>query len=116
LGDVVPLTLVWRSLGDLSEHWDVLVHLVDDQGEIVAQGDGPPVGGFRPTASWRAGEVLVDERQLILPADLAPGSYTVWTGLYWPGSWERLPAFVSGERQPEDRLLLGTLVVEATDD
>ncbi len=114
-GASVPLTLVWRSQADLDGYWDVLVHLVDANGAIAAQGDGPPTGGFRPTSSWREGEIIVDERQLLLPADLAPGRYELWTGLYHPDTGARLPAFSAGQRQADDRVLLGTLTVAAGD-
>lgn len=115
-GEALPFTLVWRSLAGLDRNWDVLVHLVDATGEIVAQGDGPPLHGFRPTASWRAGEVLVDERSLLLPDSLPPGRYELWTGLYDPDTWERLPALLDGQRLPGDRLLLATLELEAAGD
>jgi mannosyltransferase len=114
-GESVPLALVWRALAPLDGNWDVLVHLVDAEGEIVAQADGAPAHGFRPTASWREGEVIVDERMLALPSDLPPGEYALWTGLYRPESWQRLEAHDEGTRQPDDRVLLAHLVVEEGD-
>ena len=60
-GDNLELTLFWRSLSEsITTSYSVLVHLTDETGEIVAQGDGRPASGFRPTTSWRQGEVIVD--------------------------------------------------------
>ncbi|UCG23813.1 MAG: glycosyltransferase family 39 protein [Chloroflexota bacterium] len=109
-GDSLGLTLVWRSLaGDLRSSYKVFVHLVDDEGEIVAQSDNEPVGGFRPTTSWRAGEVLSDDHSLNIPAEIGPGKYTLWAGLYDPETSQRLPIYVDGQEQPDGRLKLATL-------
>lgn len=113
-GATVQLTLFWRAVADVDTVYDVLVHLEDGAGNIVGQADGPPTGGFRLTTSWRAGEVIVDERPLRLPAE--PGSYNLWIGLYGADSLERLPAFRDGDPQPDNRVLLTRLTAGAPDD
>lgn len=112
-GATVELALFWRAVADVDTVYDVLVHLVDGEGNIVRQADGPPTGGFRLTTSWRAGEVIVDERPLQLPAE--PGAYQLWVGLYGADSLVRLPAYQQGEPQPDNRVLLTTLTVGAPD-
>jgi hypothetical protein len=112
-GEALILTLLWRSLtGEWPTSFHVFVHLVDADGAVVAQGDGPPVGGFRPTTSWRPGEVLLDGRILQVPAEARPGDYALWVGLYDPEGGARLPAFLDGAEQPDDRLLLRAIRVE----
>ena len=109
-GDSLELTLVWRSLtDDLPSSYKVFVHLVDGAGEIVTQSDSEPAGGFRPTTSWREGEVIGDSHSLRIPAALEPGEYTVWTGLYDPETGLRLPIYVDGQEQQDGRLKLTTL-------
>jgi hypothetical protein len=84
---------------------------VDEQGQIIAQGDGLPVNGFRPTTSWRQGEVIVDPHLLSIPDDLASGKYALWLGFYDPETFLRMPAFVNGQPQADDRILLSEIQV-----
>ena len=85
----------------------MFVHLVNEAGEIVAQVDRIPVDGLRMTPGWREGELLRDVYELQLPAD-AGGGYELYTGLFDPKSGVRPPLVVSGEQQPDGRLLLTT--------
>jgi mannosyltransferase len=107
-GELLPLTLYWRGQSDaITDNHFIFVHIVDDTGEIVAQADGPPLNGFRPTSSWRQEEALVDEWGIWLPPELPPGEYDIYLGLYRPDTEERLPVFQDGVAQPNGRLWLG---------
>jgi hypothetical protein len=86
----VAVALHWRSIQVPRADYTVFVHLLDADGEVVSQHDGPPQDGAYPTSTWDAGEVVVDERILLLPPDLTPGLYSLWVGLYLPASGERL--------------------------
>lgn len=110
-GEATGLTFFWRAAETISDNYRVFVHVVDTAEQIVAQADGIPVYGSRPTMSWRAGEVIVDERMLTIPASVPAGTYRVWIGLYDPESGQRLRVSVNGEPQPDDRLLLAPLTV-----
>ena len=49
-----------------------------------------------------------------VPAELAPGTYSMMTGWYNPNTLERLPAFEqSGERAPNDLITLPLKAVVA---
>jgi hypothetical protein len=115
-GTAIPLTFVWRALTDLDATWSVLVHLENGEGEVVAYGDGLPAHGFRPTSSWREGEVIIDERTLALPPDIPAGEYTLWAGLYHPDNGQRLGAYQGGVRLADDRVQLGLVRVGDTDE
>ncbi|KPK08493.1 MAG: hypothetical protein AMJ56_11580 [Anaerolineae bacterium SG8_19] len=106
-GDSVDISLIWRSaVESIPASYTVFLHLVNEQEQILAQGDGLPMGGFRPTTSWRQDEVIVDDHTLQVPAELAPGTYNLWVGLFDPATNERLPIFIDGVQQLDDRLLL----------
>jgi hypothetical protein len=62
----------------------VFVHVVDASGRLVAQGDGPPLGGAYPTSLWEPGELVEDEYVL------GAASGRVLIGLYRPDTGERL--------------------------
>ncbi len=70
----------------------------------VAGHDSPPGAGSLPTRRWQPGWRVLDEYQLPLPADLAPGIYTLAAGLY-RSDGARLPADGPG-------ILLGEVAVE----
>ena len=113
-GDSLVVALIWKSGGEIREDYRVFCHLLSADRELVAQRDGPPVYGVRPTSTWRAGEVIEDSYEIFLPGDLAPGEYELSVGMYDLESMERLPALdAAGERLPEDRIVLGWLRITA---
>jgi hypothetical protein len=115
-GDTLTAVLIWESDGQIKGNYTVFCHLLSASGELVAQRDGPPVYGVRPTPGWRAGEVIEDSYDIFLDGDLAPGEYELSVGMYDPETMERLAAYaVDGERLPEDRIVAGSLRVEAPD-
>jgi len=89
-GDILPVALQWQAIQRIPADYFVFAHLVDQDGNRVAQSDGQPAIWTRPTSSWAPGELIEDRHALLLPADLAPGDYTLIVGLYLAGSDERL--------------------------
>lgn len=87
----VLLTLRWESLQAVDFDFHVFVHVLDAQGQRVAQRDGQPVQWTRPTSTWQPGETITDRYGLLLSDDFAPGEYTISVGLYDPISGQRLP-------------------------
>jgi hypothetical protein len=83
-GGVLPVTLFWRAGAETGISYWAFLHLVDESGRTVAQHDSPPAGGTLPTDIWVAGETVADHHEIALPADLAPGAYTLQVGLYDP--------------------------------
>lgn len=111
-GQVLNLLLTWRALRDGTDERSVLVHLLDAQGNRVAQFDGPPGAGMTPTRAWRAGDIILDARQLTLPTDIAPGSYTLMVGMYrWP-SLEAVPLTVDGILDASSTLHIPVVVAD----
>jgi hypothetical protein len=114
-GDVMTAVMLWEAEGRIEESYTVFVHLISPAGELVAQRDGPPIYGVRPTSTWRVGEVIEDAHDIFLPDDLPSGTYELWTGLYHGETLERLPVRgPTGERLPADRVPLGSVSVHAS--
>jgi hypothetical protein len=63
------------------------VHLLNADGEIVAQRDHIPADGTRPTTGWLPGEIVADSYRLPLPPG---GPYTLAVGLYDAASGMRI--------------------------
>jgi len=67
-----------RSLPPPGTNYHFFTHLLDEEGGLRSQHDG---AGF-PTASWRAGDLMLSRFPISVPPDLSPGRYQVWAGLY----------------------------------
>jgi hypothetical protein len=82
--------LHWAAERTPFAEYSVFVHLLNAEGTLVAQHDGPPGAGYASTTTWQAGQEIADHHSLLLPADLATGDYTLVVGLYDPMTGERL--------------------------
>ena len=89
-GSPLEVTLHWHILETPDRNYHTFVHLLDTNGEILAQDDGAPGGGKIPVMGWLPGEYLVDERSLRLPLDLVDGEYHLGVGFYDPVTGVRL--------------------------
>ncbi len=85
-----PISLYWRADAVFPTSNRVFVHLVDQNGQIIAQSDGEPANWTRPTTGWLPGEYITDEHTLTLPAELPSGPLTLRVGLYDPQTGQRL--------------------------
>jgi hypothetical protein len=81
-GTTLPLTLAWEARREIQLAYRVFVHLVDGEGNFIAQNDGEPVGWTRPTPGWAPGEVVIDARPLWISETALPGAYDLRVGLY----------------------------------
>lgn len=115
-GGVLDLTVIWETDTVPDNDWSVFVHLVDTEERPLAQFDGYPFDGLRPTSTWTPGQVYADTYSLRLPADMPPGQYRLLLGVYDWRTGERLMPF-SSEALPSGALVVEkTIVVEPGDD
>lgn len=98
------ITLYWKSNGPSDKSYTVFVHLLDSTNRVVAQQDGIPAGGSRPTTGWVAGEYIVGNYTLGMPAQASPGGYQLEIGLYDAETGARLET-----ADGQDRVLIGDL-------
>ncbi len=87
-GQPLTVTLYWRVEEGTQVSYHVTAQLMRD-GEKIAQHDGIPAGGTRPTTSWLPGEVVADAHPIIVPTDLPEGQYAILVAIYRDD--ERLP-------------------------
>lgn len=108
----VHFDFYWQGLSEMDQLYFVFLHLLDGQGQIVAQQDkGPGLRGKEPTTSWLPGEVIADPVDLTLPPDLSPGHYTLRLGMYLPPEGPRLPLVDQTGQSAGDFVEIGTLEV-----
>ena len=102
-GDIVTLTLYWQTSQPLHQQATVFVHLLDEEGQIVAQDDAQPVRNSYPLPVWPPGMIVADPHPLIWPE--APAALSV--GLYNPADFTRWPVTdASGVELPDGRVIL----------
>ena len=110
--DELNVTLYWQAISPPAVDYFSFIHLLDADGEIVAQQAFVPVGGVRPTMGWRAGELLTDAYTITLPLDLQSGEYQLVAGLFEPESWIRPFVTHQNEHQDDDQFVLEVVQIE----
>jgi hypothetical protein len=78
-GETVTLTLYWRAERPTEINYTIFTHLLDPAETVLINADHAPA---KPTQGWVSGEIITDAVPLAIPADLAPGSYSLEVGLY----------------------------------
>jgi hypothetical protein len=100
---VAYLSSMWMTVTTPPEGYTIFVHVLDANGKMIGQADGPPLGGDYPTDWWSPGETVVDTRPLPLP----PEADRVTIGLYRLSDETRLPVVdKAGQRVPNDEIVL----------
>ncbi len=112
-GDTLNISFTWRSYQNGIDDLRQFLHVGD-----LASGewwiyDQQPLGPRLPTRLWYSGLADSELWQVALPADLAPGRYSLFTGLYRTSDLERLPASAAdGALIADARVPLGSLEIE----
>jgi len=111
-GASVPIVLYWQVTDSLPRDYTVLLHLVDEHGEMAGQGDGPPLNDDYPTSFWGAGESLADLHMLSMKDTAKPGPHRLLVGLYDPETGQRLALLDAGGAVIGDAVELGPMEVQ----
>ncbi|HTP06608.1 MAG TPA: hypothetical protein VMP08_00040 [Anaerolineae bacterium] len=91
-GNWLNLWLDWHALQAPGVDTKYFVHLLDQDGNVVAQDDGIHVKYTRPSSKWKANEIVSDLIEMPL-WNLKPGEYRIAVGLTNPETGDRLPAY-----------------------
>lgn len=87
----LTITPSWDVRDHISDDYMLFVHLIDQQGNKIAQSDLSPAGDGPPTSTWEIGQQISVPINLFPSQELQPGQYRIIIGLYHPETWERLP-------------------------
>ncbi len=101
--------LYWRVGAQIDRSLKVFVHVLNAEGQLIAQDDSLPVLWTYPTNQWQAGETVVDFHQLAIGADVLPGEYTLQAGLYDEASGVRVKTLDAGGQPVDDKIVLTTI-------
>ncbi len=113
---VLALTLQWQSQAPITTDYQLFVHLLNADGQTVAQADVPPGGPEAPTSSWRVYHYQTRIQPIPTSADLPAGAYWLTLGVYDPQTFARLT--LDGPPRPDaapddgpDALTLGPILI-----
>ncbi|MGQ0602000.1 MAG: ArnT family glycosyltransferase [Anaerolineales bacterium] len=112
-GESVLFTFYWKAEAAVAEDLTPFLHVgtgLKDSRFVVGH-DGAPCQGFYPTSRWRVGEVVPDRFAVVLPPDAVPGVYPLALGWYRYPSLNRLPLTEADDALPDNRAIIGTLVI-----
>jgi hypothetical protein len=84
----LSVTLSWKTLVAMDRDYTAYVHILSEDGSLVAQLDRPPDG--YPTSDWKPGEFVEDRYTIRLSGDTQPGTYLIQSGFYYLPTQERL--------------------------
>jgi hypothetical protein len=106
---VLAVELSWTSLTKGQGDYKVFVHLMTDDGRLIAQHDSQPNSGLRPTSTWQAGEIITDHHGLFMPKDGLPSGTRLHllVGIYDAQTGQRLRT-ASGQDAAE----LGVITIQ----
>ena len=109
----LQIPFAWRTDKDAHEDYVQFLHFVHKESGVQWGHDQQPLGPRLPTRLWYSGLADTEVWQVPLPADLAPGRYEVFTGLYRATDMERLPASdADGTSFIDARVALGALTID----
>jgi hypothetical protein len=110
----LKVNLIWqtRPAGD----WRVFVHVLNPEGSLAAQHDGPPIMGLYPFWQFRADDHVEDIHSIDLSALTPDRLYTIAIGLYDPATGQRLAVTdLGGHSQPDNAVRLGDFTLAGDD-
>ena len=109
-GQPIPVRAVWAASRQIDRSYTLFIHLIDAQGQLVAQYDGRPLNGDWPTTCWQPNHSFADNYTMTTSDKLPNGTYRLQLGFYSLPEGERL-ALSEPVDQTDRSLTLGTIEV-----
>ena len=111
-GEKLAIPMTWQAASDSTDDWVQFLHFVHEETGALWNHDQQPLGARLPTRLWYQGLRDTEVWQFMLPADLAPGRYAIYTGLYRLSDLARLSVSdADGLPLPDARVPLGAITI-----
>jgi len=110
-GEALHLTLYWQALTPIDENYTVFAHLLGEGAQVWGSGDGWPVDGQIPTATWTPGQIITDTHTITVGATTPTGLYDLEMG-WLDADGDRLPIVAADGHLLGQRVLLCKIRVE----
>ena len=109
--DSFKITYFWKSLDHVDINYTIFVHFIDKNNKIRFQQDHEPTYGIYPTSVWNPGDIIKEEYDVILPTNVAEGTYRIKIGLYNKETKKRIDL-----TDGKDSQIIGNITVEKSED
>jgi hypothetical protein len=108
-GETITVSLLWRGLIEMTEDYTVFLHVVDQNGRLLAQQD---LRLEPSTSSWQPKQLGRTQHILTIPSETKTTSVNLIVGVYqWP-SLNRLPLLDKNKIPIEDKINLMSIPLE----
>ncbi len=115
-GETMTIPFAWRSDVAADEDHIQFLHVGHAESGEWWIYDQQPLGARLPTHLWYSGMHDSEAWQVPLPADIVPGRYDIFTGLYRVRDQQRVPASdAAGNPYLDARVPLGNLMIGSGD-
>jgi len=74
-GDVLHLDIYWRAFRAPQDDWQLILQLLDGEGNILVTQQAGPASVDYPTTDWEVGEVVRGQYDVFIPPEAPRGSY-----------------------------------------
>ncbi len=112
-GDVLRLAFRWQTIAPIGEDFKIFIHVLDAQGNVIAQRDAAPMADLYPTSAWQVGEIVSDLHGVRLPSNTRTGALRIALGFYAPQSNERMSVrALDGQPLPDGQFIITGLSVQ----
>jgi hypothetical protein len=96
-GQWLRVTVWWSALSQVPRDYKVFVHVLDTDGQLIAQHDSMPRNNAAPTSQWTAGQTIMDLHEFQIPSDAAANAARIVVGMYDPDTSVRLNVATGGD-------------------
>jgi hypothetical protein len=98
----ITVDLTWHTMNPTERELVVMLHGLDEAGNLVIAGDAPPFNGDYPSYFWREGQTLHEVRSLPNQREIK----NIAIGLYTRDTVERLSVTQNNQPIPNNQLIL----------
>ncbi len=96
-GAPLEVTLYWKPLGEIPMDVEFFTQVLDPEGKYLVGIHAWPLHGAYRVRAWNPGEIVPVSYQLMLPAELRAGHYTLTTGVFHLIGRTRIPVTQGGD-------------------
>jgi len=110
-GSTLNISTQWKAISKPEGDYKIAVYFISPTGAVIMQDDSIPLNTFWATTTWQTDDVIRHNIAFILPDDLLPGFYEVWTVMYSEADNQRLPVQDSSGTAIRDHIVLTTVEI-----
>ena len=111
-GESLLVTLFWEVTAEPPGDYYEFIHLIDEQGLMIAQRDTHPGLGRFPSRQWQPGDRFQETIAIDIPdVAYAPATATISVGFYAPQEGYRLGVYSADGTSQGDALQLGQVPI-----